>query len=106
MATRLEACDDGNFVVHGDLDFHSIADLLEDSDKLFPIKTSSETPSKSPLQISLAEVNRCDSSGVALLIDWLRQAREHGQELKFVNIPVQMQAIIRVTDLEELLPFG
>ena len=50
MATRLEACDDGNFVVHGDLDFHSIADLLEDSDKLFPIKTSSETPSKSPLQ--------------------------------------------------------
>ena len=102
MTTRLEACDDGNFIVHGDLDWHSIINLWEDSDKLFAAKTPGDTP----LQISLAQVNRCDSSGVALLVDWLRQARDHERELKFVNIPAQMQAIIRVTDLEELLPFG
>ena len=112
MTTRLEACDDGNFIVHGDLDFHSIIKLWQDSDKLFsantPIEKSSQNKSlqNKPLQINLAQVNRCDSSGVALLVDWLRQARDRGQELKFVNIPAQMQAIIRVTDLEELLPFA
>ena len=101
MAAQLEACDDGNFVIYGDLDFHSIINLWEQSDKLFPAKTSCAAA----LKVNLAKVNRCDSSGVALLVDWLRQAREHEQELKFVNIPAQMQAIIRVTDLEELLPF-
>ena len=56
------------------------------------------------LGIDLSRVSRSNSAGVALLAQWLCQARRRQRELLFVGIPAQMRAIIRVVDLETLLP--
>ena len=50
--------------------------------------------------VDLNGVTHADSAGVALLVEWYRQARKHGQELHFINLPEQMHAIIRVSSPE------
>lgn len=56
------------------------------------------------LRIDLSGVSRSNSAGVALLVQWLHQMRRRQRELLFVGIPTQMRAIIRVADLETVLP--
>ncbi len=96
MAATLQDRGGGEFAIEGDLDFQSVAALWQQARRSFRQQPA--------LRIDLAGVNHSDSSGVALLVDWLRQARERGQDLQFVNIPAQMQAIVRVAGLDGLLP--
>jgi len=84
--------------VRGELDFDSVADLWERVGPLFrtdPIH-----------RIDLSEVSRANSAGVALLVVWLRQARQRRQDLAFVNVPAQMRAIMEVADLDTVLPMA
>lgn len=55
---------------------------------------------------NLEEVTQSDSSGVALLIAWTRMLRQRDQKIRFVALPSQMLAIIRVSDLEKILPIN
>jgi phospholipid transport system transporter-binding protein len=82
--------------MHGDLDVQSVTAVW---DTILQLPTE-----PSQLHIDLASIQRSDSSGVALLVEWLRLARRHGQEIRFINAPEQMQAIIRVAELDRLLP--
>lgn len=54
--------------------------------------------------VDLAEVRRIDSAGLALLVEWLRQAQRKGISIHFKNIPSQMWSIVTVYGLEEILP--
>jgi phospholipid transport system transporter-binding protein len=54
--------------------------------------------------VDLAGVRRIDSAGLALLVEWLRQAQHKGISIHFENIPSQMWAIAAVCGLEEILP--
>jgi len=98
MSACLEDDGNGGFAIRGELNVESVAALWSESKQRFQ--------GLSVLRIDLTGVSRSDSSGVALLVEWLRQAREAEQELKLVNIPEQMQAIIQVTDLDGLLPLA
>lgn len=97
MSARLERRGGGEFAVRGELDFDSVAALWQESEKLFREEL--------PQCIDLAEVSRSNSAGVALLVDWLRQARRRDRKLRFVNVPSQMVSIIEVADLDTVLPF-
>ena len=85
-----------NLRICGQLDFDSVADLWEATGSLF----AADPPSR----IDLSGVSHSNSAGVALLAEWLRQARQRRWELVFVNVPAQMRAIIEVADLETVLP--
>ena len=98
MPAQFEACGAGAFAVRGELDFGAVEALWRETEERFR-----EQP---PLRIDLGGVSRADSAGVALLVEWLREARARGQDLRFVNVPAQMLAIIRVADLEDLLPLA
>jgi phospholipid transport system transporter-binding protein len=54
-------------------------------------------------EINLANVERSNSAGLALLITWLREARQQEKPIRLLNIPEQMLQIARVSDLEEML---
>lgn len=56
------------------------------------------------LTFNLEQVTQSDSSGVALLISWTRMLSQRNQKVCFVCPPSQMLAIIRVSDLEKILP--
>lgn len=53
--------------------------------------------------IDLAGVKDSDSSGLALLIEWLSVARAAQRTLRYQNIPVQLHQLARLSDVEELL---
>ncbi|KPK56046.1 MAG: hypothetical protein AMS22_02475 [Thiotrichales bacterium SG8_50] len=60
--------------------------------------------SPGPWHIDLARVARSDSAGLALLVEWVREARERGIDVGFRHMPEQMRAMARVSGLEDILP--
>ena len=96
MATATAECVGDTLRVRGELDFDSVAELWE----------RAETPllDESISRVDLGGVRRSNSAGVALLVEWLRQAQSRQSELIFSNMPAQMRAIVRVVDLETVLP--
>jgi ABC-type transporter Mla MlaB component len=55
------------------------------------------------LRISLAELTRVDSAGLALLVDWIAWARGAQRTLAFGDIPPALLALARLSGLEALL---
>ncbi len=85
--------------VHGELDFDSVAHLWEATETLFQA-------AEPVCCIDLGGVQHSNSAGVALMVEWLGQARRRQWPLRFVNVPRQMRAIIEVADLETVLPLA
>ncbi|KEZ77421.1 lipid asymmetry maintenance protein MlaB [Salinisphaera hydrothermalis] len=54
--------------------------------------------------IDLSGVTRADSAGVALLLEWIRDADQAGSPLVFANAPTQMRAIIDFCALDDVIP--
>ncbi len=54
--------------------------------------------------VDLGGVRRADSAGLALMVEWMRAARRHGKDIVFRNMPAQMQAMARVSELHHILP--
>ena len=55
------------------------------------------------LTFDLTGVTRVDSAGLALLLEWLREAQRRGKEIHFQNIPAQLAAIAKVSGLNGIL---
>ncbi len=81
--------------VSGALTFDSVPALYNDSKGWFA--------AGSELVIDLVQVERADSAGLALMVEWLRLARLADCRLRFANIPVQVQTLIRVNGLQDAL---
>lgn len=58
---------------------------------------------KDNLVVDLADVTNTDSAGLALLLQWVAEFRAAGGELKFINIPHQVEDFIRINGLAQLL---
>jgi phospholipid transport system transporter-binding protein len=86
----------GYINVCGDLTFATVNDLLISSRRVFTPITA--------LDIDLADVSCSDSAGLALLIDWMRLAKQQNKNILFHNIPAQMLAMAHASGLDELLP--
>jgi phospholipid transport system transporter-binding protein len=55
------------------------------------------------LTIDFAGIGGLDSSAVALLLEWRRQAQRLGKRLDFVNLPANLLALARLYGVEELI---
>ncbi len=58
----------------------------------------------STVVFDFSEVYLSDSSGLAVLIDWLRFARRNQVTVKFCNIPTKMMELGRVSSLDTIFP--
>lgn len=90
---------EGVIHVSGDLNAASVPALLDDATALFQ-------QAGEQFSVDLADVTRADSSGLALLIDWMRSARRDNQQLSFRRIPAQLLEMARVSGIESLLPLS
>jgi len=93
--TRLEAVAAGRFRLEGELSFETVPALVPRGGDLFA--------AGGEVSLDLAQVARADSAGVALLIEWRREAQRRGRNIRFENIPPQMQAIARLSHVDQLL---
>lgn len=92
---RLETTAAGRFRLAGELSFETVPALLRRGRELFEADGDAS--------LDLAEVTRADSAGVALLIEWRREAQRRDRHIAFENIPPQMQAIARLSAVDQLL---
>lgn len=95
--TSIKQDSNGMLLPSGKLTFVTVASLWASSKPLLQAATS-------PIQLNLKSVTQSDSAGVALLIAWVRCARQQSKEIHLMNLPEQMRAIIKVSGLSHLLP--
>lgn len=82
--------------LNGELDAENIPARLRESERYFVAGQDTV--------IDLSGVTRADSAGVALLLDWLRQAKAARAGLTYRNAPAQMRAIIDFCALGDVIP--
>lgn len=95
---RLEALGDGRFKVYGALNAETVTDLLKRSTEAFKGASS--------IEVDLANVPEGDSAGLALMIEWLRLGKQRRQTIHFKNVPEQIAALARISEVAELLDCG
>ncbi len=78
--------------------FATAGTLLTGSQALFAGQPS--------VTVDLGGITRVDSAGLALLLEWLRQARADGRTVVFQSVPDKLLAIARLSDVEGLLTVG
>ena len=88
---------EGDFLVRGEMTFATASQGLKHAAAL--LKGSARS-----VRFDLAGISRADSSGVGLMIEWLRVARSSGCQLRYSNIPTSLEAMIRVGGVEGMLP--
>ena len=54
--------------------------------------------------VDLGEVGELDSSALALMLAWLREARLQNRRLSFANLPQGLTTIARLYGVADLLP--
>lgn len=81
--------------MHGAMTFDSVRDLWRQSVEMFP--------DEAVFQIDLDQVTHTDSAGLALLVEWLREAARRDGRIELLNLPAQMLALAGAANLERVL---
>ena len=55
-------------------------------------------------KVDLGEVGEVDSSALALLLAWLREAKRLKRDISFANLPQGLTTIARLYGVHDLLP--
>lgn len=91
----INALDTGIFTLKGALTFATIN------------KATSQridfTRSGSAASIDLLGITHSDSAGLALMIEWLKISKKQHCTLSFINIPAQLQALAKISGINENL---
>jgi phospholipid transport system transporter-binding protein len=95
MEAKFESVSPGRFRVSGPMTFATVTGLLRQSADRFAQGERAE--------VDLAEVEESDSAGLALLIEWKKIARRQGGSVRFTNMPPQLTALARISEVDELL---
>ncbi|MDT8371606.1 MAG: STAS domain-containing protein [Gammaproteobacteria bacterium] len=92
----LSTDDNGAINVSGELTFNTVSQIVTVASGLFE--------KLSNLEIDLVNVTRSDSAGLALLVDWVRYAKNTNKNIVFHHMPEQLLALAYASGLDELLP--
>jgi phospholipid transport system transporter-binding protein len=97
IKTKIQKMSNNKFEILGRLDSDSVPELLLQSQIFSKFQ-------KDNVIIDLKAVTHSSSAGIALLLEWLRQANNTRAELQFINMPVKMKAIAEICGLSNILP--
>ena len=85
----------GRIVVSGPVTLANVAVVLEEGRR--HLEEGVRT-------VDLGEVTEMDSSLLAAMIAWLRDARRRERELTFANLPESLRTIARLYGVDSLIP--
>jgi anti-sigma B factor antagonist len=83
------------FCVEGDIDINTSPTVKKSFDKVLKDK-------KPKVVISLKEVSYVDSSGLATLVEILKNLRSYGGKLKLTNLSSKVKGLFEITKLNKL----
>lgn len=82
----------------GALSFETLPAVLAESAQY---EARADLPER--LTIDFAAITGVDSSAVALLLEWRRQALRRNKTLEFINLPANLLALARLYGVEDLI---
>ncbi len=92
---KIDKDEESRFRVSGDMTFATTRKLLADSKELF--KEAKQ------LNLNLADVDHADSAGLALLLEWIAEAKQMGGEISIEGMPESLLAIAKMCKMEDTL---
>ena len=92
--TKLTQTGSSSWSLDGELTFATVAGILNRGPQVNPADA---------VVLDLSGVTRGDSAGLALLVEWLRIARDRGGTLEFTGLPKEMVRLARVADRNSLV---
>lgn len=90
----IERVAEDRLAVSGELGFTTATEALKAGQRMI---------GSQPCTIDLARVTEGDSAGLAVLIEWIATAEARGARLRYENVPGQILAIARISDVQDLL---
>ncbi len=84
-----------SFLVSGDINFASAVSLWNDS---LPLLSKSKE-----LIFDFSGVIHANSSALALLIEWIKYAKQNNKSISFIKLPEQLRSIAAVGGIDKLL---
>lgn len=87
--------DKDRLMVSGDLTFSTVNQLWKDS--------LSFLNAHQAIVIDFSEIKNSNSAGLALMIEWIKWAKEKNKVLKFTHIPANILAITKISGLEKII---
>ncbi len=96
MAVRVEAKNDLSICyVDGEININSSPEIKKTFDKLI----SKKTPK---IVVNLSRVTYVDSSGLATLVEVLKNMRSYGGRLRLTNLSAKVKNLFEITKLDRL----
>jgi phospholipid transport system transporter-binding protein len=88
----------GLFVVDGDLTFAAIDKKI--------VKSFGFLAVGKQITLDFGKVGNADSAGLALMLEWIKQAHSKRVQLRFINIPGQLLNLARLSGLDKMSHFS
>lgn len=98
MSAILSTDEDGSWRIEGVLDFASVATLFG--------RTGEILGGGDTVRIDLSGVERANSAGVGLLLEWRREAQRRGIALELDGLPEAVLQVARLSGVEDVLARG
>lgn len=95
---ELKDSGDGKFILSGDMTFDTAERILSRSEEPFEQHTS--------IEVDLSGVEKADSAGLALLLEWITWANHTVREIRYKGMPERVLAIAKTTEVDHLLDRG
>lgn len=99
MNSSLSKTDHG-LAITGNLVYANVTEIEKQSLQIFEQLSSSN---KADFVIDCHQLERIDSAGIALLLEWQRECKEAAKACHFVGIPDQTKSLIKAYQLQSLI---
>ena len=93
---RLQVRED-TLALCGEISFDTVSHLIDEGHAAIDAFTVQKA------LLDLSAVTKTDSAGLALVVDWIRTAKQRGVDLRIVGASSQLADIARVSGLEDFL---
>lgn len=93
-AGQIRQLQPGEYALTGPLTFESVPLLWQEE-----LRLVGQQPR---VILDLSGITRTDSAGLALMIEWMRKARQQNGRILFRNVPMQLRAIAGATGVGHL----
>jgi len=87
---------DNTYLVKGDITFKTVMSLWKIGANF--IQNNSQY-----CVFDLSQIKQCDSAGVALLVNWAKQANQAKKEVSFVNLSEKLTRMLKAYGLIHIL---
>lgn len=85
------------FSVSGDIRFNNVLKLRRQGNRLM------NAIADSVIEVDLAQVSSSDTSGLSLLVRWMRFAEKQNKQVKYKSIPAPLMKVATVCGVAQLV---